>query len=104
MTQSLSPKPTPQVARRVEELLREVLQERGVNPKNLQPQEIAANMVCQIGDDNSMLYCWKGQPILRVVPEIHAAGTDNKNALPNNTDNNGIQEHSVIWRMFTAEE
>ena len=39
-----APRPNLQVAARVEELLREQLEELGVNPRTLAPEDIAANM------------------------------------------------------------
>lgn len=38
---SAPPRPTPEVGHRVEELLREQLEERGVNPRALLPEEIS---------------------------------------------------------------
>ncbi|MFV0423305.1 hypothetical protein [Oleidesulfovibrio sp.] len=77
---------TPQkIAARVEELLREELLELGVNPSRLEPHEIAENMRCEVRPDETMIYMWKNQPILRVVPERHEDGT-------------------VTWRMFTRDE
>ena len=47
-------KPNAQVAQRIEELLREQLEELGVNIKRLTPDEISANMKCNIGPNNSL--------------------------------------------------
>ncbi len=82
------PKPNLQVAARVEELLREQLEELGVNPRTLAPEDIAARMHCQIAPDNSLTYLWQGRPILYVTPEKKQC--------------NG--EESVIWRMFTRDD
>ncbi len=81
---SLPPRPTPEVAQRIEELLREQLAERGINPGALLPEEISRHMECHIAQDNSMTYFWKGEAILHVMPEIR-------------TD-------SVLWRMFTRDD
>ena len=70
------------VAQRIEELLREQLEELGVDVSALEPHEIAANMRCDIWPDQTLLYAWKEAPILRVVPERYDDGT-------------------VQWRMFT---
>ena len=83
-----APKPNLQVAARVEELLREQLEERGVNPRRLTPEDIVANMTCHIAPDNSMTYLWKNEPILHITPEKH--------------EQNG--ESSVLWRMFTRDD
>jgi hypothetical protein len=69
----------------VEELLREELLEMGEDPSRLEPHEIAENMRCEVRPDDSMIYSWKGTPILRVQPEHH-------------------QDGSVTWRMFTRDE
>lgn len=74
-------RPTPEVAARIEELLREELIELGENPQSLEPAEIAKHMVCEVQDDSSMTYIWKGTPILHVQPEK--------------------DEDMVRWRMFT---
>ena len=83
-----APRPNLQVAARVEELLREQLEEMGVNPRKLPPEEIAANMTCHIAPDNSMTYLWKDEPILYVTPERR--------------EHDG--ESSVLWRMFTKDD
>ncbi len=83
-----APRPNLQVAARVEELLREQLEEMGINPRRLQPEEIAANMTCRIAPDNSMTYMWKNEPILYVTPEKR--------------EQDG--ETSVLWRMFTKDD
>ncbi len=84
-----APRPNLQVAARVEELLREQLEERGVNPRTLSPEDIAANMHCHLAPDGSMTYLWKGGPILHVTPEKLV-------------DENG--QNSVLWRMFTKDD
>ena len=81
---SAPPRPTPEVGRRVEELLREQLEERGVNPRALLPEEISRGMECRIAPDNSRTYFWKGEAILHVTPEVRA--------------------DSVLWRMFTRDD
>lgn len=86
--QDVVPRPDARVAARVEELLREQLFERGVNPAHLSPQDIMEFMTCALAPDNSMTYAWKGQPLLYVAPEI-LEGPD------------GV---SVLWRMFTADD
>ena len=83
-----APKPNLQVAARVEELLREQLEERGINPRTLPPEDIAANMKCYIAPDNSMTYLWKNEPSLYVTPEKR--------------EQDG--ETSVLWRMFTKDD
>ena len=84
-----APRPNLQVAARVEELLREQLEELGVNPRKLAPEDIAANMHCHLAPDGSMTYLWKGEPMLHVMPEKLV-------------DENG--EASVLWRMFTKDD
>lgn len=79
-----APQPNAQVAARIEELLREQLEEMGVNLKTLTPEEISANMKCHIGPDNSLSYFWKNIAILDVIPEQTEDGTN--------------------WRMFTKED
>ena len=76
--------PDRQLAARVEELLREQLEELGENPAELSPHEITANMHCEVWPDKSMVYAWKDIPLLRVVPEQGPEGT--------------------VWRMFTRGE
>lgn len=73
------------VAARVEELLREQLEELGENPGAIDAHEIAAHMRCEIWDDDTMIYIWKETPILRVSSEQHDDG-------------------SVTWRMFTRDD
>lgn len=73
-----------EVAMRIEELLREQLEELGVDVAALEPHEIAADMHCDIWPDQTLLYAWKETPILRVVPERYDDGT-------------------VQWRMFTSD-
>ena len=84
-----APRPNLQVAARVEELLREQLEELGVNPRKLAPEEIAANMHCHLAPNGSMTYLWKGEPMLHITPEKLV-------------DENG--EESVLWRMFTKDD
>jgi hypothetical protein len=84
-----APRPNLQVAARVEELLREQLEELGVNPRTLAPEDIAANMHCHLAPDGSMTYLWKNEPILHVTPEKLV-------------DENGAE--SVLWRMFTKDD
>lgn len=83
-----APRPTPEVARRVEELLREQLFEAGVNPAALSPEEIAGGMTCRVAPDNSLTYLWRGAPILYVTPEVKS----------------GPEGESVLWRMFTRDD
>ena len=64
-----APRPNLQVAARVEELLREQLEELGVNPRTLAPEDIAANMHCHLAPNGSMTYLWKNEPMLYVTPE-----------------------------------
>lgn len=77
-------KAPPELAPRIETLLREELIELGENPAALEPHEIAANMVCTLGSDSSMTYSWKGTDILYVFPDTDEDGT-------------------IVWRMFTRE-
>ena len=60
------------------------LEELGVNPRKLAPEDIAANMHCHLAPDGSMTYLWKGEPMLHVMPEKLV-------------DENG--EESVLWRQ-----
>ncbi|MEZ0576555.1 hypothetical protein [Halodesulfovibrio aestuarii] len=73
------------VAARVEELLREQLSEIGIEITQLEPHVIVENMKCDIFSDESMIYYWKGEPILRVEPESSENGT-------------------TQWRMFTKDD
>lgn len=82
------PKPTRQVAARVEELLREQLMESGVDPRRLTPEQIAKDMLCTLAPDGSMTYAWQGTPILHITPERR--------------ERDG--ERSVLWRMFTKDD
>ena len=88
-SQEQAPRPNLKVAARVEELLREQLEELGVNPRTLAPEEIAANMHCHLAPNGSMTYLWKGEPMLYVTPEKLV-------------DEKG--EESVLWRMFTKDD
>ncbi len=83
-----APRPNLEVAARVEELLREQLEERGVSVRGLAPEEIAAGMHCHIAPDNSMTYFWREEPILHIRPE-----TLNRDG-----------EKTVLWRMFTRDD
>ena len=73
------------VAARVEELLREQLSELGVEVAQLQPHEIAEHMKCDVFSDDSMIYYWKGEPLLRVEPEPSDDG-------------------NTHWRMYTKDD
>lgn len=73
------------VAMRVEELLQEQLERLGVDLSSLEPHEISEHMHCKIWPDQTMVYSWKEQPILRIVPEEQEDG-------------------SLSWRMFTQDE
>ena len=84
-----APRPNLQVAARVEELLREQLEELGVNPRTLAPEDIAAHMHCHLAPNGSMTYLWKNEPMLYVTPETLV-------------DENGGE--SVLWRMFTKDD
>lgn len=74
------------VAARVEELLREQLEEMGVDISKLEPHVISENMRCDVYPDESMVYSWKDTQLLRVVPE---------------KDEEGLV---VRWRMFTKDD
>ena len=89
MSNEQAPRPNLQVAARVEELLREQLEELGVNPRKLSPEDIAAHMHCHLAPNGSMTYLWKGKPMLHVTPEKLV-------------DENGME--SVLWRMFTKDD
>ena len=84
-----APRPNLQVAARVEELLREQLEELGVNPRKLAPEDIAAHMHCHLAPTGSMTYLWKGEALLYITPEKLV-------------DENGAE--SVLWRMFTKDD
>ncbi len=84
MDRGSAPKPTPDVARRVEELLREQLYEMGEDVAHLTADAINSKMQCFLETDGSMTYYWDGFPILFVTPEV--------------------REDSVMWRMFTRDE
>lgn len=74
------------VAARVEELLREQLEELGITPSGLQPHDIAKNMRCEVFPDDSMVYIWQETQLLRVLPEKDAEG------------------RILRWRMFTRDD
>jgi hypothetical protein len=75
-----------EVAARVEELLREQLEDLGVDVAKLEPHVISENMRCDMYPDESMVYSWKETQLLRIVPE---------------KDDDG----SVLrWRMFTKDD
>ena len=78
-------KMTQSVATRVEELLREQLSDLGVDVSKLEPYVIAEHMKCDVFSDDSMIYYWKGEPILRLEPESKDDG-------------------SVNWRMYTKDD
>ena len=82
------PRPTPEVARRIEELLREQLYEKGENPAALEPHTIVSNMMCHLEPDGGMIYLWKEEPILHVRPEISREDGENV----------------TLWRMFTQDD
>jgi hypothetical protein len=65
--------------------LREQLSELGIEIAKLEPHVIAENMKCDVFSDDSMIYYWKGEPILRVEPD-------------------STQEGSTSWRMFTKDD
>lgn len=73
------------VAARVEDLLREQLSEMGIEVAKLEPHVIAENMKCDVFSDESMIYYWKGEPILRVEPE-------------------SSDDESTSWRMYTKDD
>ena len=74
------------VAARVEELLREQLAEKGIDAAALEPHEISQHMTCDVYPDETMVYSWKQEPLLRIVPEKDDAGT------------------ILRWRMFTGDD
>ena len=88
-SQEQAPRPNLKVAARVEELLREQLEELGVNPRKLAPEDIAAHMHCHLAPNGSMTYLWKGEALLYITPEKLV-------------DENGAE--SVLWRMFTKDD
>lgn len=75
-----------QVAARIEELLREQLEELGVNVRTIAPHEITEGMRCEVHPDESMVYSWHGTRLLRVVPEKDEDGS------------------LIRWRMFTKDD
>jgi len=77
-------KPTPEVATRVEELLREQLFEKGIIINELAPEKIKKSMKCHVAPDQSMTYFWEKEALLYVVPEK--------------------QGDSILWRMFTKDD
>ncbi len=70
---------------RVETLLKEQLEELGENPSLIKPHEYARQMRCEVYPDKSMIYFWKGMPVLRLVPEYRSEG-------------------KVFWHFFTSED
>lgn len=57
------------VMRKVEELLREQLAERGEDPALLPPHVIARHMRCGVRGNGALAYVWRGEPVLDVDPE-----------------------------------
>lgn len=75
-----------EVATRVEILLREQLEDMGINITTLPPHIISENMRCEIYPDESMVYSWKETQLLRLVPEKDDTGT------------------LLRWRMYTKDD
>ncbi|MDL2279431.1 hypothetical protein LJC15_02045 [Desulfovibrio sp. OttesenSCG-928-G11] len=71
MTQDRPTMARPDLAlmRRIEELLREQLAERGEDPDHLPAELIARHMHCGVSKNGALAYVWKGDPILDVNPE-----------------------------------
>ena len=70
---------------RVEELLREQLDDLGIEIARLSPHEITSNMHCALYADGTLSYSWQGKPVLSVEPEEQGDG-------------------SVRWHFFTRPE
>ena len=70
---------------RIEELLKEQIAELGENPDEIENHEFVSQMRCEVHNDGTMVYFWRGMPILRLVPEKGDEGT-------------------TYWRIFTQEE
>ncbi len=76
------PKPDRYVMQRVEELLREQLEGRGVHIAEIPPHEIRQKMVCAVHPGGALSYSWEGEAILEAIPEHQPDG-------------------SLRWRFFT---
>ncbi len=74
------------VAARVEELLREQLEEMGIRIATLPPHVITENMRCEVYPDESLIYSWEETQLLRVVPEKDGEG------------------NVIRWRMYTKDD
>ena len=79
----MAPKPDVQTMQSIEELLREQLDELGVEVARLSPHEIVQGMHCAVYADGTLAYLWQGKPVLNVEPEVQEDG-------------------SVLWRFFTS--
>lgn len=67
-------KPGADVLKRVEELLREELAERGIAVDRLPPHVISGTMRCGVHPDGALSYVWDNEPILDAVPEVAEDG------------------------------
>lgn len=79
-----SPKPDRYVMQRVEELLREQLEARGLHIADIPPHEIRRKMVCAVHPGGALSYSWEGEAVLEVIPERQPGG-------------------KVRWRFFTGD-
>lgn len=79
------PKPDLQTMQRVEDFLRQELEELGVDITELLPHEITENMHCSVYPDGTLSYSWKERPLLNVEPEEKADG-------------------EIRWRLYTRSE
>ncbi len=70
---------------KIEELLKEQISELGENPDEIEGHEFAGQMRCEVHNDGTMVYFWRGMPILRLVSEKSEEGT-------------------TYWHIFTQEE
>ena len=77
-------KPDKQIMHRVEELLREQLEELGIDIASLPPERIAESMHCAVYPSGLLCYSWQGRPLLDVEPEE-------------------LSDGSLRWRFFTRE-
>ena len=79
------PKPDMQTMQRVEALLREQLDDLGVDITRLPPHEITEHMHCAVYADGTLSYSWQGKPVLSVEPDAQDEG-------------------SIHWRFYTRPE
>ncbi len=69
----------------VEALIKEQIKALGEDPETIEAHEYSTQMRCDVHPDGTMVYLWRGMPILRMLPEKQEDG-------------------KVYWRMYTPDE